>query len=86
MARKITTKGPVTSRATRLLDEFQEATRKELSSAAGLAAALEHIAFNFSDPSASSVPVSLLKQLAVELTGKRSVDLPTKKLDLINLD
>lgn len=86
MTSEFTVFRPTTSRAERLLEEFAEATRSELSSAAGLAAALRHIATAYDDTNSGTVSTQLLEKLAIELTGRFAIQLQQQTSDLICLD
>lgn len=86
MTSEFTVFQPTTSRAKRLLEELTETTRSRLSSAAGLAAALRHIAAAHDDTGSGVVPTQLLEELAVELTGRFVIQLQQQTSDLIGLD
>lgn len=86
MTSEFTVFRPTTSRAERLLEEFAKATKSELSSAAGLAAVLRHIAVAHDDTCSGAVPTQLLEKLATELTGRFAIQLQQQTPDLIGLD
>ena len=86
MTSEFTVFRPTTSRAERLLEEFAKAAKSELSSAAGLAAVLRHIAVAHDATCSGTVSTQLLEKLAIELTGRFAIQLQQQTSGLICFD